>query len=688
MSSLPSDRVRNIGIAAHIDAGKTTTSERILYYTGRVHRMGEVDDGDATMDWMPQEMERGITITSAATTCEWLGHRINIIDTPGHVDFTAEVERSLRVLDGMIMVMCAVGGVQPQSETVWRQAGKYRVPRLVFINKMDRVGADFHDVLHQMRSRLGAHVIAVQLPIGAEAEFSGVIDLIERRAFAWRAELGDTFEEITPPPNMEQRVETFRDHMVVTLAENDADLETMYLEGNEPTPEQLRRALRRLTIAGKIVPVLTGSALRNKAIQPLLDAIVQYLPCPTETLEVTGLHPKTGEQLTRRPAADEPFCGYVFKVVSDAFVGQLSYMRVYSGGISKGDTVLNSRTGKRQRLSRLLRMHANRREDLTEVEVGDIVAVVGLAEPRTGDTLCAVNAPILLEAISFPEPVISLAIEPRTKADEDKLSEALGKIALEDPTFSVKTDDDTGQQIISGMGELHLEIICDRLRREFNVDVNVGQQRVAYKETITQAAVGEGRFVRQTGGRGQYGHVVLRLEPAEEDVHLEFVDETKGGVIPVQFIPAVEAGLREALDSGPLAGYPATRIKATLLDGSFHEVDSSDVAFRIAAGMAFRDAYAKASPVLLEPIMSTEVVTPEQYMGDVVNDLNTRRAEIDKMVAGAGDTQTIHARVPLSAMFGYSTTLRSLSQGRATYTMEPQSYQPVADTNAVLGWTP
>ena len=688
VSSRPSDQVRNIGIAAHIDAGKTTTTERILYYTGRVHRMGEVDDGDATMDWMPQEMERGITITSAATTCEWLGHRINIIDTPGHVDFTAEVERSLRVLDGMIMVMCAVGGVQPQSETVWRQANKYAVPRLVFINKMDRIGADFHDVLHQMRSRLGAHVIAIQLPIGAESEFRGVIDLLERRAFEWRVEEGDKFEEIPLPENMQQRVETFRDHLLVTLAENDADLETMYLEGNEPTTEQLRRALRRLTVTGKIVPVLTGSSLRNKAIQPLLDAIVQYLPCPTEAPEIVGLHPKTGEQVTRLPAADEPFCGYVFKVVSDAFVGQLSCMRVYSGGISKGDTVLNARTGKRQRLSRLLRMHANRREDLTETEVGDIVAVVGLAEPRTGDTLCAVNAPILLEAISFPEPVISLAIEPRTKADEDKLSEALTKISLEDPTFAVKTDEDTGQQIISGMGELHLEIICDRLRREFNVDVNVGQQRVAYKETITEAAVGEGRFVRQTGGRGQYGHVVVRLEPAGEDVHLEFADKTKGGIIPVQFIPAVEAGLREALDGGPLAGYPATRIKATLLDGSFHEVDSSDIAFRIAAGMAFRDAYARAAPVLLEPIMAAEVITPEQYMGDVVNDLNTRRAEIDKMVAGAGDTQTIHVRVPLAGMFGYSTTLRSLSQGRATYTMEPQSYQPVPDTNAVLGRTP
>ena len=679
------ERVRNIGIVAHIDAGKTTTTERILYYTGRVHRMGEVDDGDATMDWMPQEMERGITITSAATTCEWADHRINLIDTPGHVDFTAEVERSLRVLDGMIMVMCAVGGVQPQSETVWRQANKYHVPRIVFINKMDRVGADFHDVLHQMRSRLGAHVVAIQLPIGAEAEFSGVIDLIERRAFEWRAELGDTYEEVPLPDNMRQRVETFREHLVVTLAENDADLENMYLEGQEPTEDQLREVLRRLTIEGKMVPVLTGSALRNKAVQPLLDAVVEYLPCPVEIPDVVGIHPKTEETAVRQGSPEDPFCGYVFKVVSDPFVGQLSYMRVYSGRVKKGDSVLNARRGKRERLSRLLRMHANRREDLDSLEAGDIAAIVGLSEPLTGDTLCAVNAPILLESISFPEPVISLAIEPKTRADEDRLADSLGRLMLEDPTFAVRTDEDTGQQIISGMGELHLEIICDRLRREFSVDVNVGKQQVAYKETIMASAEGEGRFVRQTGGRGQYGHVILRLEPAPEDVHLEFENETKGGVIPAEFVRPVEAGIREALDSAPLAGYPATRIKAALIGGSFHDVDSSDIAFRVAGGMAFRDAYVKASPVLLEPIMAAEVVTPEQYMGDVVNDLNIRRAEIESMVAGAGDTQTILASVPLATMFGYSTALRSLTQGRATYTMEPKSYQPVPDTDAVLG---
>jgi elongation factor G len=678
-------KVRNIGIAAHIDAGKTTTTERILYYTGRVHRMGEVDDGDATMDWMPQEMERGITITSAATTCEWNGCRINIIDTPGHVDFTAEVERSLRVLDGMVMVMCAVGGVQPQSETVWRQANKYSVPRIVFVNKMDRVGADFHDVLHQMRSRLGAHVLAVQLPIGAEAQFSGVIDLIEQKAYEWDDELGEEFREIPIPANMAQRVATFREHVIVTLAEADPDLENMYLEGEEPTPERMREALRKLTVAGKVVPVFSGTSLRNKAVQPLLDAIVEYLPSPREIPDIIGQHPKSGEEEVRKPLPDEPVCAYVFKVVSDAFVGQLAYLRVYSGRIKKGDSLLNARTGRKERISRLLRMHANRREDLDAVEAGDIVGAVGLSAALTGDTLCAQNAPILLEAISFPEPVISLAIEPKSKADEEKLSEALHKLAVEDPTFSVRTDKDTGQQIISGMGELHLEIICDRLRREFSLDVHVGKQQVSYKETISTAAEGEGRFVRQTGGRGQYGHVVVALEPAEADVEFEFVDGSKGGVVPKEFIPAIEAGLREAMDSGPLAGYPATRIRATLLNGSYHEVDSSEIAFRVAAGMAYRDAYMKASPVLLEPIMLAEIITPEGHMGDVVNDLSARRAEIVSMQSGAGDTQTIKAHVPLAEMFGYSTALRSLTQGRATYTMEPESYQPVPDTNAVLG---
>ena len=684
-SSISLAKVRNIGVAAHIDAGKTTTTERILYYTGRVHRMGEVDDGDATMDWMPQEMERGITITSAATTTEYEGHRFNIIDTPGHVDFTAEVERSLRVLDGMIMVMCAVGGVQPQSETVWRQANTYRVPRVVFVNKMDRVGADFHDVLHQMRSRLGAHVVAIQLPIGAEERFRGIIDLVERRAYEWVGETGETYEEIPIPENMLQRVDLFREHLVVTLAENCPELETMYLEGEQPTTEQLYAALRMLTIAGKLVPVLTGTALRNKAVQPLLDGIIRYLPCPTEIPAVEGTHPKTGEAVIRHGDPEEPFCGYVFKLVSDPFVGQLSYMRVYSGRAKKGDTVVNGRTGKRERLSRLLRMHANRREDLDAVEAGDIVAVVGLTRPWTGDTLAVANAPITLETISFPEPVISMAIEVKTRADEERLGDALGRLAAEDPTFAVATDRDTGQQIISGMGELHLEIIVDRLRREFNVGVNIGKQQVAYKETITQAAEARGRFVRQTGGRGQFGDVMLRLEPAEADTEFEFESQIKGGAIPSEFIPAVERGVREAMESGPLAGYPSTRIKAVLLDGSYHDVDSSDLAFKVAGGMAFREAYMRAHPLLLEPIMLTEIITPEEYMGDVVNDLNSRRAEIESMVAGAGDTQTITARVPLAAMFGYSTGLRSLSQGRATYTMQPASYEPVADTDTILG---
>ncbi len=685
MDTDPLSKTRNIGIAAHIDAGKTTTTERILYYTGRVHRMGEVDDGDATMDWMPQEMERGITITSAATTCEWDGQRINIIDTPGHVDFTVEVERSLRVLDGMVMVMCAVGGVQPQSETVWRQANKYRVPRIVFINKMDRVGADFHDVLHQMRSRLGAQVMAAQLPIGSEQEFSGVIDLIEQRAYEWREELGDVFEEVEVPANMVGRVKTFRDHLIVTLAENDPDLENMYLEGKEPSVEQLKSALRKLTVSGRLVPVFTGTALKNKAVQPLLDAIVAYLPSPLDISDVMGIHPGTGAEVAVKNTREEPFCGYVFKLASDPFVGSLAYVRIYSGRVKKGDTVLNARTGKKERISRLLRMHANRREDLTEAEAGDIIAAVGLPAAVTGDTVCALNRPVLLETISFPEPVISLAIEPRTKADEDKLATALQKLVAEDPTFRARTDRDTGQQIIAGMGELHLEIICDRLRREFNVDANVGKQQVAYKETVARAAEGEGRFVRQTGGKGHYGHVIIRLEPTAEDVHFEFESRVKGGEVPTQFISAVEAGIRGALDSGPLAGYPATRIKAILLGGSYHEVDSSDVAFEIAGSMAFRETYRKAAPTLLEPIMAAEVVTPEEYMGDVVNDLNSRRAQIERMTASAGDTQTIDARVPLASMFGYSTTLRSLSQGRATYTMQPQSYQPVPDVDAALG---
>jgi elongation factor G len=685
VSDIPLEKTRNIGIAAHIDAGKTTTTERILYYTGRVHRMGEVDDGDATMDWMPQEMERGITITSAATTAEWRGFRINVIDTPGHVDFTAEVERSLRVLDGMVMVMCAVGGVQPQSETVWRQASKYHVPRIVFVNKMDRVGADFHDVLHQMRQKLGAYVTAVQLPIGSESEFCGVVDLIERRAYEWDSEYGDTFEEIPIPEKMAERVEAFREHIVVSVAENDPDLENMYLEGKEPSCEQLRAAIRRLTVENKMVPVFAGTSLKNKAVQPLLDGIVNYLPSPIDIPPVEGLHPKTSETETRRPSVDDAFCGYVFKVVSDPFVGQLAYMRIYSGRVKKGDAVLNPRTGKKERISRLLRMHANRREDLDEGLAGDILAVVGLGGALTGDTLCPVNAPLMLETISFPEPVIALAIEPRSKADEEKLADALQKLSVEDPTFTVRTDQDTGQQIIAGMGELHLEIICDRLRREFNVGVHVGKQQVAYKETITVPAEARGRFVRQTGGRGQFGDVVVRLEPTAGDVEFEFVDATKGGSVPVEYIPAVEAGLREALGNGPLAGFPATRIRATLLDGSYHEVDSSDMAFRVAAQMAFKEAYSKARPVLLEPIMMAEIVTPEGHMGDVVNDLSARRAEIRSMMVGSGDSQVIKARVPLAEMFGYTTTLRSLTQGRATYTMEPESYQPVANADEVLG---
>lgn len=683
--NIPLAKVRNIGLAAHIDAGKTTTTERILFYSGRVHRMGEVDDGDATMDWMPQEMERGITITSAATTCRWRGHRINIIDTPGHVDFTVEVERSLRVLDGMVMVMCAVGGVQPQSETVWRQANKYEVPRVVFVNKMDRVGADFHDVLHQMRLRLGAEVVAIQLPLGQEESFAGVVDLIERKAYTWSGGLGEVIEEIGIPEEMEDRVQLFREHLIVTLAERHEQLEELYLHEQEPSAEQLRQAIRQLTVGNELAPVMVGSALKNKGVQLLLDGIVDYSPCPTEVAAIEGRHPKTDEPMYRKPSNDEPFAGYVFKVVSDPFVGQLCYVRVYSGEVSKGDKVVNVRSGDRHRLGRLLRMHANRREDLEHAETGDIIAIAGLSDTRTGDTLCPIPDQISLGIIDFPEPVISQAVEPKTSDDEVKLAGSLAKLVMEDPTFTVKTDTDTGQQIISGMGALHLEVIVERLKRDFNVEVNVGDQQVAYKETIATTATGEGRFVRQTGGRGQYGHVIVEFSPAPAGTDFEFESEVKGGRIPTEFIPAVEAGLRQALESGPLAGYPVTRIHATLLDGSYHEVDSSEMAFRAAATIAFRDAYQRAKPVLLEPIMDAEVITPEQYMGDVVNDLNTKRAEIETMESQAGDTQAIKVKVPLASMFGYSTQLRSLTQGRATYTMEPDSYEPVPNTEEILG---
>jgi len=673
------DRTRNIGLAAHIDAGKTTTTERMLYYSGRVRRIGEVDEGNATMDYLPQEMERGITITAAATTYFWKEHRINLIDTPGHVDFTAEVERSLRVLDGLIVVMCAVGGVQPQSETVWRQADKYHIPRLIFVNKMDRMGADFHDVLHQVRKRLGADALAVQIPIGAEDEFCGVVDLIEKRALFWTEEdeLGEHPVEGEIPEHLRSRVEAFREHLIVSLAEKSPALEAKYLAGEEPTAEELRAALREGCLKRGLTPVLCGSALRNKGIQPLLDAVVYYLPSPLDVPPLEAMRPGKEETIRLEPSPQGPLAALVFKVVTDPFVGQLSYVRIYSGKLTPGQTVYNANTGKKVRIGRLLRMHANHREEVDSAAAGDIVAVVGIGRAVTGETLCQVDKPLLLEKISFPDPVIAMAIEPKTKADEQKLAEALEKIEAEDPTFAVRTDAETGQQIISGMGELHLEIIKDRLKREFNVETKVGKPQVAYKETITQVCQGRGRFIRQTGGRGMYGDVELRLEPVERGRGFEFVDATRGGSIPKEFIPAIEEGIREALGAGPYRGYPVTDVRAVVVDGSFHEVDSNDIAFKIAATMAFREAYMQGAPILLEPVMLVEVVTPEAYMGEVMNDLSARSHDIVDMYPTPGDTQTIIARAPLSKMFGYATTLRSLTQGRGTYTMQPDGYEPV-----------
>ncbi len=671
------EKTRNIGIAAHIDAGKTTTTERILYYTGRVHRMGEVDDGDATMDWMPQEMERGITITSAATTCEWRGHHINIIDTPGHVDFTVEVERSLRVLDGVVTVLCAVGGVQPQSETVWRQAGKYGIPRIVFINKMDRTGADFHDVLHQMRKRLGANALALQIPIGAEDKFEGVIDLLEMKAIYWEDALGAEALVREIPAEMQDRAELFREYLIVALADTNPHLEEKYFAGEQPTPEELRDVIRRATLENELIPVLAGSSLKNKGVQPLLDAVVDYLPSPVEVPPIIGFDPKTEESVTCKPSPDEPLAGLVFKVVTDPFVGQVSYVRIYSGTMKKGQTVYDAKEKVKSRLQHLLIMHANRRENVEIAQAGDIVAVVGLSKATTGTTLCQMDHPVILENIEFPEPVIAMAIEPKTTADEGRLVESLQRLMAEDPSFTVGTDRDTGQQIISGMGELHLEVITDRLLREFQVDANVGNPQVAYKETITSSASARGRFVRQTGGQGQFGDVTLLLEPLPRSTGFEFEDRTRGGVVPREFMSAVEAGIAEAMQTGVLASYPVIDVRVALTDGSYHDVDSSDVAFKLAAGMAFRDAYLQAGPILLEPVMRVEVVTQDTYMGDVVNDLSARGAEISSMKATPGDTQTILALVPLATMFGYSTQLRSLTQGRATYTMEPHSYRPL-----------
>jgi elongation factor G len=662
---------------AHIDAGKTTTTERILYYTGVSHRIGEVHEGTATMDWMEQEQERGITITSAATTCHWNDHRINIIDTPGHVDFTIEVERSLRVLDGAVAVFCSVGGVEPQSETVWRQADKYKVPRIAFINKMDRVGADFFRGVNMIKDRLKANPVPIQLPVGVEENYKGVVDLVEMKAVLWDEEsLGATYHLEEIPDGMLEIAREYREKMVEEIASHDDLLMEKYLGGEELTIEEIKAAIRQATIDILICPVICGSAFKNKGVQNLLDAVIDYLPSPVDVPAIKGIHADTEAEIDRPATDDGPFAALAFKIMTDPFVGQLCFFRVYSGVLKSGSYIYNSTKGKKERIGRLLQMHANKREELKEVYAGDIAAAVGLKYTTTGDTLCIEDHPVILESIEFPEPVISIAIEPKTKADQDRLGSSLAKLASEDPSFRVKTDEETGQTIISGMGELHLEIIVDRLMREFKVEANVGKPQVAYRETITKKVKVEGKFVRQSGGRGQYGHVWLEVEPQEPGKGYEFVDAIKGGVVPREYIPAVDKGIREAMDTGVLAGYPVVDCKITLIDGSYHEVDSSEMAFKIAGSMGFKDGCSKAGPVLLEPIMSVEVVVPEDYMGQVVGDLNSRRGRIMGMENRAG-AQVITSMVPLAQMFGYATDLRSATQGRATYTMTFDHYEQI-----------
>ncbi|BDV44269.1 elongation factor G 2 [Geotalea uraniireducens] len=674
---VPLEKTRNIGIMAHIDAGKTTTTERILYYTGVSHKIGEVHEGTATMDWMEQEQERGITITSAATTCFWNDHRVNIIDTPGHVDFTIEVERSLRVLDGAVAVFCSVGGVEPQSETVWRQADKYGVPRIAFINKMDRVGADFFRGVGMIRDRLKANPVPVQLPIGAEDTYRGVVDLVEMKAIVWDEEsLGARYHEEEIPADLAELAHEYREKMIEEVATHDEALMEKYLSGEELSVEEVRAAIRYATINIHICPVLCGSAFKNKGVQNLLNAVVDFLPSPVDIPAIKGVDSKTGDQIERKAADDEPFAALAFKIMTDPFVGQLCFFRVYSGVLNSGSYVYNSTKEKKERIGRLLKMHANKREEIKEVYAGDIAAAVGLKYTTTGDTLCPEDAPVILESIEFPEPVIAIAIEPKTKADQEKLGISLQKLASEDPSFRVKTDEETGQTIISGMGELHLEIIVDRLMREFKVEANVGKPQVAYRETVTKKVKVEGKFVRQSGGRGQYGHVWVEIEPQEPGKGYEFVDAIKGGVVPREYIPAVDKGIQESMDTGVLAGFPTVDFKITLVDGSYHEVDSSEMAFKIAGSMAFKEAAAKASPVLLEPIMSVEVVVPEEYMGDVIGDLNSRRGRIMGMESRAG-AQVVSSMVPLAQMFGYATDLRSATQGRATYTMTFDHYEQV-----------
>jgi elongation factor G len=680
--TVPLEKTRNIGIMAHIDAGKTTTTERILYYTGINYKLGEVHDGTATMDWMVQEQERGITITSAATTCLWRDHRVNIIDTPGHVDFTIEVERSLRVLDGAVAVFCSVGGVEPQTETVWRQADKYGVPRIAFVNKMDRLGADFFRVVQMIQDRLGARPAIVQLPIGAEEKFAGVVDLVSMKAVVWEDEsLGAKFRTEPIPESLIAQAQEYRDKLLETVADCDEVIMEKYLEGKEIGEAELRAGIRRGSLSLKIVPALCGSAFRNKGVQLLLDAVVDYLPSPLDIPPVKGINPSSQEPEERPAKDDAPFSALAFKIMTDPFVGTLSFFRVYSGALTSGSSVYNSTRGKRERIGRLLKMHANKREEIKEVYAGDIAAAVGLKTATTGDTLCDEDHPIVLESIDFPDPVISIAIEPKSKADQEKLGLSLQKLATEDPSFRVRTDEETGQTIISGMGELHLEIIVDRLLREFNVGANVGKPQVAYKETVRKAVEQEGRFIRQTGGRGQYGDVWIKVEPEQPGGGFVFVDAIKGGSIPREYIPAVEKGVREATENGALAGYPVVDVKVTLFDGSYHDVDSSEIAFKIAGSMAFKAATRKAHPVLLEPIMSVEVVVPEEFMGDVIGDISSRRGKVLGMNTRPA-AQAIDARVPLAQMFGYATDLRSMTQGRATYTMQFSHYEPVPATVA------
>jgi elongation factor G len=670
----PLDKYRNIGIVAHIDAGKTTTTERVLFYTGKIYKLGEVHDGTATMDWMVQEQERGITITSAATTCFWRDHRVNIIDTPGHVDFTAEVERSLRVLDGAVGVFCSVGGVEPQTETVWRQADKYKVPRIAFVNKMDRQGADFDRCVRMMKTRLNARPVPLQLPWGREENFTGIIDLIERKAIRFLEDSrGADFEVGPVPDEYKEEVQHARERVIEAACECSDDLLHKYLEGKELDPAEVKAALRKGTINLHFTPVLCGAAFKNKGVQQLLDAIVDYLPSPLDKPPIDGTLPDGKTQVVRRTSDTEPFSALVFKIMTDPFVGQLAFIRVYSGKLLAGEHILNATRSQRERVGRLVQMHANKREEVKEVWAGDIAAAVGLRNVRTGETICDEKSPIVLESMDFPEPVITLAIEPKTKADQEKLGTALGRLAQEDPTFRISVDQDTAQTIISGMGELHLEIITDRLVREFGVGVNVGKPQVAYKETVRQTAKGEGRYIKQTGGRGQYGHCKIEVSPLPPGTGFEFHNEIVGGSIPKEFIKPIQAGIVEAMQTGPLAGYEVRDLRVTLVDGSYHDVDSSEMAFKIAGSMGFKDAVSKARPVLLEPIMSVEVVVPEQYMGDVIGDLNSRRGKVERMEPRAG-TQVINARVPLAAMFGYATDLRSATQGRANYSMHFSHY--------------